>query len=199
MKQVTALKLTCVGAFVAALGVGCASSGTASYDADSSDKNQGMGVSASANTGTETIIRTEADVNRENATLVETTDRKVTVVDASPDVKVAAADPEIHVDQDAVIVDNDTEGEARSTVSALSQSFDTRATWVNRFPFYDASRQMRTIETYTFAVPADVDVDADAPEFRADLPAGSVFVEAAGGAGEVRSGRVIQHSPNPTR
>jgi len=188
MKQVTALKLTCVGAFVAALGVGCASSGTASYDVNSSDKD--MSASASANTGTDTVIRTEADVNRETAVLVGTTEREATVVNA---------DPEIHVDQDAVIVDTDTEGEARVTVSALGSAPETRATWVNKFPFMD--RQLRSIDTYTFAVPADVDVAerTDAPEFRTDLPAGSVFVEAAGGAGEVRSGRVIQHTPNPTR
>jgi hypothetical protein len=189
MKQVTALKLTCVSAFVAALGVGCASSGTASYDVNSSDKE--MSASASANTGTETIIRAESDGKVETGTLVEVKDRDVTVVNA---------DPEIYVDQDAVIVDTDTDRGARVTVSALASSPETRATWVNRFPFSASSPQMRSIETYTFAVPSDVDVvDANAPEFRADLPAGSVFVEAAGGAGEVRTGRVIQHSPNPTR
>ena len=190
MKQVTALKLTCVGAFVAALGVGCASSGTASYDVNSSDKD--MSASASANTGTETtIIRAESDGRVETSTLVEANDRDVTIVNA---------DPEIYVDQDAVIVDTDTDGEARVTVSALGSSPETRATWVNRFPFSASSPQIRSIETYTFAVPSDVDVvDADAPEFRADLPPGSVFVEAAGGVGEVRTGRVIQHSPNPTR
>ena len=179
MKQVTALKLTCVGAFVAALGVGCASSGTASYDVDSSDKD--MSASASANTGTETttIIRSESDGKVETSTLVEAKDRDVTVVNA---------DPEIHVEQNAVIVDTDTDdGEARATVSALGSSPETRATWVNRFPFSASSPQLRSIETYTFAVPADVDVDADAPEFSADLPPGTVFVEAAGGAGEVRS------------
>ena len=87
------------------------------------------------------------------------------------------------------------------TVSALSFGPETRATWVNKFPFYDRNWAIRTIEVHTFAVPSeiDVDVDRDTPEFRADLPAGSVFVEAAGGAGDVRTGRVIQHSPSPTR
>lgn len=93
------------------------------------------------------------------------------------------------------------EGAARATVSALSFNPETRATWVNKFPFYDNSRRIVAIETYTFAVP-DSDLRAsidrsDLPQFSMDLPPGSVFVESAGGSGEVRTGRVIQHSPNP--
>lgn len=154
MKQITALKLTCVAAFVATLGVGCASTGYARYDADSTDSDQAMGVSASADMGT---------------------DR-------------------------STMVDEDAQGAARATVSALSMNPDTRATWVNKFPFTD--RDLRVIETFTFAAPEpglELSANTSAPEFDASLPAGSVFVEAAGGAGEVRTGRVIQHSPNPVR
>ena len=157
MKQITALKLTCVASFVAALGVGCASTGYAQYDADSSDMNDGIGASASADIGT---------------------DR----------------------DSTTVIVDDDAEGEARATVSALSSNPETRATWVNKFPFYDMNWNMHVIETYTFAAPdpgLEIAASTDAPEFDVSLPPGSVYVEAAGGAGEVSAGRVIQHSPNP--
>jgi hypothetical protein len=157
MKQMNAFKLTVLAGSVAALGMGCASSGYARYDADNS--NNGMGVSASAQTGTDSSLRASS-----------------------------------HVSEAA-------EGSARSTVSALSFGPETRADWVNRFPFYDISRQMRTIETYTFAVPDDkvqASIEtSNLPQFSADLPPGSVFVESAGGAGEVRTGRVIQHSPNP--
>lgn len=187
MKQIIALKLTCVGAVVATLGMGCASTGYARYDADQTDMDQGVGVSASADVGTDSSIRTEADLQNENSATMRTDlDRHDTVV--------------VDTDRDEALIAADTEGEERVTVSALSFSPDTRATWVNKFPFYD--RKIRTIDTYTFAVPADVDIDtrrSDAPEFSADLPSGSVFVEAAGGAGEVQTGRVIQHSPSPTR
>ena len=202
MKQVTALKLTCVGAFVATLGVGCASSGYARYDADSTDMDQGMGVSASADVGTDNQIRTEADVRNERASTVVVDDRDSTVIiDTDRDDAVVNADPEIYVDRDLAVADTDVEGEERVTVSALSFVPETRATWVNKFPFYDRNFNLRAIEVHTFAVPSDLDLntDNDAPEFRADLPAGSVFVEAAGGAGEVQTGRVIQHSPSPTR
>jgi hypothetical protein len=189
MKQIIALKLTCVGAVVATLGMGCASTGYARYDADQTDMDQGVGVSASADVGTDSSIRTEADLRNESAAAVGTDlDRHETVV--------------VDMDsRDEALLVADTEGEERVTVSALSFTPDTRATWVNKFPFYD--RNIRTIDTYTFAVPADVDMidtrRSDAPEFSADLPSGSVFVEAAGGAGEVQTGRVIQHSPSPTR
>ena len=155
MKQITALKLTCVAAFVAALGVGCASTGYARYDADSTDMDEGIGVSASADTGT---------------------------------------------DRGTILVDEEAEGAARVTVSALSFNPDTRATWVNKFPFYDAPWTMRVIETYTFAAPdptVEIASTSDAPQFSMSLPPGAVYVEAAGGAGDVEVGRVIQHSPNP--
>jgi hypothetical protein len=200
MKQVTALKLTCVGAFVATLGVGCASSGYARYDADSTDMDQGVGVSASADVGTDNQIRTEADVRNENAirTDLRKDESTTVVVDTDRDNTVVNADPEVYVDRDRAIVDMDAEGKDRITVSALSFVPETRATWVSKFPL---DRNLRAIEVHTFAVPSDIDVDTDrnTPEFRADLPAGSVFVEAAGGAGDVRTGRVIQHSPSPTR
>ena len=179
MKKINALKLTCVGAFVATLGVGCASTGYAQYDADQTDADQGVGVSASADVGTDRSI--EANASSDTSTTYRTDLR----------------------DQLAT-VDEADEGEARVTVSALSMTPETRAQWVNKFPFYDQGWQLRTIQTYTFAVTdPSVEVSAntrsDAPEFSASLPPGSVFVEAAGGAGEVRTGRVIQHSPNPTR
>jgi hypothetical protein len=90
------------------------------------------------------------------------------------------------------------EGAARVTVSALSFVPETRANWVNRFPFYDQQYRLVNMETYTFAVP-DPNLHASAnngfPEFSVNLPPGSVFVESAGGAGAVRTGRIIQHSP----
>ena len=180
MKQVTALKLTCVGALVATLGVGCASSGYARYDADQTDADQAVGVSASADVGTAHSASISTDANMD-------TDKHIIVAQN---------------DADRMNVP-DTEGEERVTVSALSQVPETRANWVNRFPFYDRNWSLRTIDVYTFAVPSEVDVDVvdrdKSPEFRADLPEGSVFVEAAGGAGQVETGRVIQHSPNPVR
>src|SRR5688572_9226360 len=135
MKQVTALKLTCVGAFVATLGVGCASTGYARYDADQTDMDQGVGVSASADVGT----GSSADLNGDRT--------------------VIRADREEAMDMDHDMVIADTEGEERITVSALSFSPETRATWVNRFPFYD--HKYRTIDVYTFAVPSEVDLDDD--------------------------------------
>ena len=140
-KQVNALKLTVLGAAVAAFGVGCASSSYARYDAD--DQNMNMGGTAQTEMGAAT----------------------------------SAGD-----------------AEANSTVSALGRSVDTRASWVNRFPFYDHS--LRTIETYTFTPDREVYANADVDGFDTDLPEGSVYVEAAGGAS---SGQVIRHTPNPTR
>jgi hypothetical protein len=184
MKEITALKLTCVGAFVATLGVGCASTGYARYDADRTDMDQGVGVSASADVGTDrsTIVHTDSD----KTTAVHT--------DADRDHIVL-----VDGDHDSTLVVPDTEGEERITVSALSFSPETRATWVNRFPFYDNNWRLRTIDTYTFAVPEDVNLKDNDREFSASMPSGTVFVEAAGGAGEVRTGRIIQHSPSPTR
>lgn len=187
MKQVTALKLTCVGAFVATLGVGCASSGYARYDADRTDLDQDVGVSASADVGTGASASINADADLDN-------DRDVTFRTDN--------DSDLAMDMDHDMVVADTEGEERITVSALSLTPETRATWVNRFPFYDRNWQLRTIDVYTFAVPDDIDVDLDDDndrEFRASMPEGSVFVEAAGGPGKVRGGRIIQHSPNPVR
>jgi hypothetical protein len=216
MKQITALKFACVGAFVATLGVGCASSGYARADADSTDMDRGMGVSAGADVGSasasvdaDTSIRTDSNQIR---TEVDSPSVRTDVDVDSPTIR-TDVDTDIDTDRDITIVDRDvntmtttdTEGEDRITVSALAMNPETRATWVNRFPFYDSGRQLRTIDVITFAVPdpdADIELStraSDAPDFRSDLPSGSVFVEAAGGAGEVSTGRVIQHSPNPTR
>lgn len=191
MKQITALKLTCVGAFVATLGVGCASSGYARYDADQTDMNQGVGVSAGADIGTESSASINADADLDHNASIRT--------DSDADF-VSSAD--MRNDGDIRVVDESAEGEARVTVSALSLTPETRANWMTKFPFYDQNKQIRSINTYTFAVPdpeVETRIDSGAPEFSASLPPGSVFVEAAGGAGEVRTGRVIQHSPNPTR
>ena len=87
---------------------------------------------------------------------------------------------------------------ASVTVSALSFTPETRADYVNKFPFYDRNWQMRDINTYTFAVPdheVHVASTSDLPQFSENLPPGTAFVESAGGAGEVRTGLVIQHSP----
>src|SRR3954470_14351391 len=161
MKQITALKLTLLTASVAALGMGCASTGYARYDANTSP---GVGVSASAETGT------DHDMNVQTRTY--STDRDIGYTN-DRDLRVAKRD----------------EGAARVTVSALSFEPETRATWVNKFPFYD--RDLVAIQTYTFAVP-DRKVDladrtdlSGLPEFSVNLPPGSVFVESAGGAGEV--------------
>jgi len=220
MKDITALKLTCVGAFVATLGVGCASSGYARYDADQTDMNQGVGVSASANVGTDTSasVRTDANTGTDSATVIRAKDIDENSVLTSVDTKPVQGEPVVvttthnnnlasthHLagTQDNVNVGTvaDTEGEERVTVSALSFSPDTRpARFSNQFPFYDRNWRLRTVDVYTFAVPDDVDLNNDNDrEFSASMPAGSVFVEAAGGAGEVRSGRIIQHSPSPTR
>ena len=176
MKRITPLKLTCVGAFVAALGVGCASSGTAHYDA-SSDK--GVSVAASADTGTDRDVRiassTDMDSHesRGTAAVMESGTGSTVVVTEQP---VA-------------------EGEDRITVSALSFSPETRANWVNKFPFQDLNKRFSTIETYTFTP----DEDASLQEFGEVLTPGSKYYEAAGGSGAVSvgRGRVIQHSPNP--
>jgi hypothetical protein len=152
MKRITPLKLTCVGAFVAALGMGCASTGYARYDADlHENRDSSVGAAAQMDTGT---------------------------------------------DRDTIAVDTAAvEGEDRVTVSALSFSPETRANWVNKFPFYDNNWNLRVIETHTFVA----DEDADLAEFTTAMRPGSAYAEAAGGASGISTGgaRVIQHSPNP--
>lgn len=183
MKRITPLKLTCVGAFVAALGVGCASSGTAQYNATSEPS---VSVAASADTGTDRDVRivssTDVDSHEARGTsatmdtgsgYTTTTTTTTTVVQEQPLV----------------------EGADRITVSALSFSPETRANWVNRFPFQDNNKLFRTIETYTF-VP---DEEASVREFTEAVNPGTIYSEAAGGSATVSrgGGRVIQHSPNP--
>src|SRR5688572_11719889 len=134
MKQVTALKLTCVGAFVATLGVGCASSGYARYDADQTDADQGTGVSASANVGTDSSASTD------NTTVIRA--KNVDENSVLTDTKIENAKGEtilVKTDDGVETVPVvDTEGEERITVSALSTSLETRAAHVNRFPFYES-------------------------------------------------------------
>jgi len=174
MKKLDAFKLSLLAASVAGLGVGCASSGYARYDNDHS-MNAGAGASAGG-MGASASAQVGSDTYRTD-TMDTQTHHYVTTTDRD-------------------------EGAARVTVTALSFSPETRANWVNKFPFYDQNWQLRTIDTYTFAVPdpsLHASVSSDLPQFSVNLPPGSVFVESAGGAGEVRTGRVIQHSPNPNR
>ena len=96
-------------------------------------------------------------------------------------------------DSGALVATHPVEGEDRITVTALSYSPETRANWVNRFPFYD--QNFRTIETYTFTP----DDDASMAEFTDAVRPGELYNEASGGSATVVTGigRVIQHSPNP--
>jgi len=171
MKRITPLKLTCVGAFVAALGVGCASSGTAQYDA-SSDK--GVSVAASADTGT------DQDVIVASST-------------GTPAQMETGTSTAIVTESGALVPTQPVEGADRITVTAMSFSPDTRASWVSRFPFWE--QNFRTIETFTF-IP---DEDVSLREFTTAVAPGTIYHEAAGGTTAVsaRHGRVIQHSPNP--
>jgi hypothetical protein len=176
MKQTNAFKTTFLAASAAALGLfgaGCASTGYAHYDTNKD--NSGMGASASAEVGTDHVNVTEHH-HYDN-------------------------DRDLDYRADRMEAREDT-GAARVTVSALSFTPDTRARWVNKFPFWDPNFQTRTIDLYTFAAPdpsVSVASTSDLPQFSMSLPPGSVFVESAGGAGETRAGRVIQHSPVPIR
>lgn len=193
-KQITILKLTCLAATVAMVTVGCATSGQARVDTD----DDAMGASGRVEVGSDVDADIDADIDTDS--------------DADVDVEVKKSDldrpSEIHLrsdrdlDTDADIyaeVDENDKASARATVSALSFSPETRADWMNRFGM-DWAQRMQTIEVYTFHVP-DLDLDStdSLPSFSANLPVGSAYVEAAGGAGDVRTRRVIQHSPNPTR
>jgi hypothetical protein len=78
--------------------------------------------------------------------------------------------------------------------SVLSYSPLTRAKDMNKFP---QEYNVRSIEVYTFAAPEpNVVASADLPSFSADLPPGTVFVEAAGADQPARVRRVIQQSPS---
>lgn len=195
-EQINVLKLTVLTASVAAFGVGCASSGYARYDNDSS--NHAMGASASADVGSASAgvsasadadttpdanIRTDMDTHMDHADINDHNHRSHRYHDS----RYSMDDR-----------DHESAGEARETVSAMSFTAVTNARQVNQFPFYDWP--LRSIDTYTFAVPdPDVNISArsDLPQFSVNLPPGSIYVESAGGAGEVKAGRVIQHSPNP--
>lgn len=202
-KQTRTFTLSILAAAVAALSVGCSSTGYARYDDQDSDA---MGVSAGAEVG-EAEADIDADVDLDNdADLNDDLDVDVDADADEMDVDVDTDDRDYVVIED---MDDDLgtpyaeeleEGAASSTVTALSFAPETRATWVNKFPFYDWN--MAVVQTYTFAVPdPDLTVTAatELPTFSEDLEPGSVFVEAAGGAGEITAGRVIQHSPTPTR
>lgn len=197
MKKLDALKLSLLATSLAGLGIGCASSGYARMDRD-----QGMGAGAGANIGG-VGASASAEVGTDQS---YSTDRTYTSTD-----RTYASDSRTHRDMmsndysmrhDRNYSNDLDEGAARVTVSALSFTPETRANWVNKFPFYDQNWRLRTIDTYTFAVPdphLGATSSTDLPQFSVNLPPGSVFVESAGGAGEVRTGRVIQHSPIPNR
>jgi len=194
-EQINVLKLTILTASIAAFGVGCASSGYARYDNDAN--HHGMGASASADVGGASA---GVSANADTGATVDTTARH----DANMRMDMAdhndRTDREYRHrhDNDYAESNREAEGEARETVSALSFTAVTDAREVNKFPFYDWN--LRSIDTYTFAVPdpsLKVSTRSDLPQFSVNLPPGSVYVESAGGAGEVRAGRVIQHSPNP--
>jgi hypothetical protein len=206
MKKITALQFTGFAATVAALGIGCASSGYARYDGDSTYRDDEVVVSTRSDMDPDLRIRTQADLDREmgvSASADTGTDRDLTVVNRYRD-PVFPAGSDI---TDNMIMPPDTEGEERITVSALSFNPDTRAEWITKFPFYDPRWQLRTIDTYTFTPPSD-DFDDDdyrvrtrttVREFDTSTRPGTVYVEAAGGPAVYETGRVIQHSPNPTR
>ena len=159
----------------------------ASAEAEVGGAEAGVSAGVDLDDDLDTTRTLDADT-RVDADLDADADVNTTMIDRDYDADVRyGSDPEV-------------EGSARSTVTALSFAPETRANWVNRFPFYDWN--IRVIETYTFAVPdPDITVTAgrDLPTFSEDLEPGAVFVEAAGGAGEITAGRVIQHSPVPTR
>jgi hypothetical protein len=87
-------------------------------------------------------------------------------------------------------------GSDRSTVTALSFVPETRPAVLNKWPI---EWNLRSIDTYTWVVDepgASMAANGNA-DFNADLPAGSVFVEAAGADSVPAGRRVIRHSPNP--
>ena len=187
-KQTKTFTLSLLAASVAALSVGCASTGYARYD----DSDDALGASAGAEIGgAEAGVSAGVDMDDND-------------LDADLDTN-ADLNADVDTDYDRTSTrgynsDPAREGAARSTVTALSFVPETRATWVNRFPFYDW--KLSVIETYTFAPPdptLSVTSGADLPTFSENLEPGSVFVEAAGGSGEITAGRVIRHSPLPIR
>ena len=116
--------------------------------------------------------------------------------DADADVNVDIDDNNVDVDADIDRQndlgynsgsDLDIENADNSTVSALGSAPETRPQWINRFGASWAPR-LRVIEVYTFT-------PDNSAEFSANTPAGSAYVEAAGGTAP--RGRVIRHSPNP--
>lgn len=179
MKRITPLKLTCVGAFVAALGVGCASSGYARYDADTGST-ESVGAPASADLGTRVSHTSETSTETMGSTVVTTT---------------TTTDTYMTDEHGRVLATAPVEGGDRVTVSALNVWPDTRANWVNRFPFQDNNKLFHAMETYTFAP----DDDASVREFTEAVSPGTLYSEAAGGTAVTTTGRgrVIQHSPNP--
>lgn len=187
--------------------VGCATSGQARVDTD----DDAMGASGKVEVGTDADVDADVDIDRDtDVDLNRESDIDVDVKsdldadrpsdihlrsDADADLRAGA---DVDLDADMEVDENDA-AEARATVSALSFVPETRPQWVNRFGM-DWAQRLQTIEVYTFRVPdLDLDVDEDLPTFSANLPVGSAYVEAAGGAGEVSGRRIIQHSPIPTR
>lgn len=182
-KQTKTFTLSLLAASVAALSVGCASTGYARYD----DSDDAVGASAGAEVGgAEAGVSAGVDVDDND-------------LDADSDLNTTMVDQDYDANYDRRNTSDPAKGAASLSETTLSFTPETRANWVNRFPFYDWN--IRVINTYTFAVPdpALTVTSRDLPTFSENLEPGSVFVEAAGGAGEVTAGRVIRHSPLPTR
>ena len=174
-KQINVLKLTALAGAMATFAMGCASSGYARVDGDPDA--DGIGAAAGAEVGSDADMDVEADAD----------------LDTDNDLDL---DSDFDADLDTTSVDRSG---GSSTVTAMSFTAVTDARHQNKWMF-DPNVQFRAIETYTFAVPdpgLDISGTSDLPEFSVNLPPGSVYVEAAGGAGETQVGRVIQHSPNP--
>ena len=180
-KQMNVLKLTALAGAVATFAVGCASSGYATVDGDPGV--DGIGAAAGAEVGTDADMDVEADAD----------------LDTDNDLD-WEADADVDSDLNTSSIDQRDATGASSTVTAMSFTAVTEARHQNKWMF-DPNVQFRAIETYTFAVPdPSLEISAaasDLPEFSVNLPPGSVYVEAAGGAGETEVGRVIRHSPNP--
>lgn len=183
-KQMNVLKLTALAGVVATFAVGCASSGYATVDDDRGV--DGIGASAGAEVGTDADMDVETDADLD------------TDLDTDNDLDLEG-DVDVDSDLNTSSIDQTDSTGASSTVTAMSFTAVTEARHQNKWMF-DPNVQFRAIETYTFAVPdptVDISATSDLPQFSVNLPPGSVYVEAAGGAGETEVGRVIRHSPNP--
>jgi hypothetical protein len=86
--------------------------------------------------------------------------------------------------------------EARSQLAFTPVTNPEELVKWNSFYSGNTTAPLMGIDTYTMLVPVeDVDVSTEnLPEFSADLPSGSVYMEAAGA--ERKAYRIIRHTPN---